>query len=267
MTYLRRTNPAAKRGKRTTSFIVLCVLGLFLVHFFFPRFYPALLYPVTSLFWKSESNAIGGFVYLAKIVQSKYSLVKENKRLSDEISSRDSSMLLLDSLRKENESLKSTLGRTAKGNDLLGVILSRPPISPYDTIIIDVGSNDGVTVGDKVYTDGDTLVGDIAETYANQSKVSLYSTPGRVIPIIIGSTNAEVQAVGRGGGNFTAKLPVELEVKKGDTIIMPQIRPHIFGVVEDILVDSSDSLQTVLFKTPINIHEFRFIQVDRSSVI
>ncbi len=265
MTYLRRSNPAAKKGRMKTLFIVALLATAFLIHFFFPKAYPTIFYPVTSLFWKSESSSVGFFVRLGQLVSSKYSLVKENKRLRDEIMSRDSSTLLLDALRKENESLKNALGRTGKGDDVLGVILSRPPVSPYDTLIIDIGSDDGVKVGNKVYTDGDTVIGDIVEVYGNHSKVSLYSTPGRISPIIIGATNVETQAVGRGGGDFAAKLPVEIDVKEGDVIVMPQIRPHAFGVVEKIIVDSSDSLQTILFKMPANIHEFRFVQVDKAS--
>jgi rod shape-determining protein MreC len=265
MTYLRRSNPAAKRGRMTTSFIILGIAILFSVHYIFPKVYPTIFYPITSIFWKSESSSVGFFVRMGQLVSSKYSLVKENKRLRDEIMSRDSSMLLLDALRKENESLKSTLGRTGGGDDVLGVILSRPPVSPYDTLVIDIGSNDGVKVGNKVYTDGDTIIGDIVEVFGNHSKVSLYSSPGRTSSIIIGASNVETQAVGRGGGDFTAKLPVEIDVKEGDTIVIPQIRPHAFGVVERIIVDSSDSMQTILFKMPINIHEFRFVRVDKGS--
>jgi hypothetical protein len=62
-----------------------------------------------------------------------------------------------------------------------------------------------------------------------------------------------------------AKLPVEIDVNEGDTIVIPQIRPHAFGVVEKIVVDSSDSMQTILFKMPVNIHEFRFVRVDKAS--
>jgi cell shape-determining protein MreC len=266
MIYLKRTNPAEKRGKMTTFTIVFCLALLFAIHYFFPRFIPAVLYPVTTVFWKAESGTIGWFVNMGKLVQSKYSLVKENKRLSDEVAARDASMLLLDALQKENEELKSVVGRIPKGKVILGVILSRPPMTPYDTLVIDIGTDDGVKPGDKVYTDGDTLIGDVVEAYAGQSKVSLYSTPGRVIPVIIGETQVETQATGRGGGNFIAKLPGEIGVDEGDTIIMPQIRPHAFGVVERVISETSDSLQTILFKTPVNIHEFKYVEVDTTPV-
>ncbi len=265
MTYLKRSNVTGRKSRTRTVGILAGLVGLFAVHFFFPTFFPTILYPVTSVFWKSESSSVGFFVRMVKIVQSKYSLVKENRRLSDEIASRDASMLLLDTLRSENEELKKNVGRTGQGKDVLGVILSRPPISPYDTLVIDIGSSDGVAVGNKVYTSGDTLVGDVVEVYEHSSKISLFSTPGREIPILVGSSTVATQAIGKGGGNFSAQLPADVRINKGDTIITTQIRPHAFGVVQEILIDSSDSLQTILFKAPINIHEFRFVQVDISA--
>lgn len=266
MTYLKRSNVSGKRSQMTTALIVAALLALFGVHYFFPTALPRVFLPVTSIFWQSESSTIGWFASMGKIVTSKYSLIKENKRLKNEIVSRDSSALMLSSLIEENENLKSALGRSATGDDILGVILSRPPMSPYDTLIIDIGTADGVAVGNKVYTEGDVLVGDIAEAYLHQSKVSLFSSPGRTTSILIGSSTVETLATGRGAGNYVAKLPVEVKIKKGDPIITPQIRMHTFGVVEEIMVDSSDSLQTILFKTPINIHEFRFVEVDKKAV-
>ncbi|MBI5134142.1 MAG: rod shape-determining protein MreC [Candidatus Taylorbacteria bacterium] len=262
MTYLRRSNVSEKKSRLATLGIVALFVVLFLVHYFFPRFYPSVFLPITSLFAKSESGFTGWIGNMARVASSKYSLVKENDGLRREIASREASALLLNDLRTENESLKALLGRTGEGHDVLGVILSRPPMSPYDTLIIDIGSVDGVEAGDKVYAEGDILIGDVAEAYAHQSKVDLFSAPGRIIPILLGKSGVQIQAVGRGAGNFSARLPVEIGVEEGDPIILPQIRPHTFGVVEKIMVDSSDSLQTMLFKAPANINEIRFVEVD-----
>lgn len=265
MTYLKRTNVNAHRSRVTTLFISAVIFLLFLIHYIFPGAYAGLFYPVTSFFWKSETGTLGFFGHMAQLVVSKYSLVKENERLTQEVASRDGSMLLLNSLKDENETLKTSLGRTGKGNDILGVVLSRPPVSVYDTLVIDIGRSDGVDIGNKVYTDGDTLIGDIIEVYDHQSKVSLFSTPGREISVLVGTSNVSAQAKGRGLGNFMINLPVEVGIQENDVILLSQIRPHTFGIVEKILVDSSDSLQTILFKSPVNINSLRFVEVDRNS--
>lgn len=262
MIYLKRSNVSEKKTKLKTVGVIGLLSVLFAIHFLFPKVYPTLMYPVTSIFWKSEISFLGWFSYMGGMVHSKYSLIKENKRLHDELVLQETSMLLLDALRKENEELKKNSGRSGKGEDVLGVVLSRPPITAYDTLVVDVGSTDGVSVGDNVYVFGDTLVGDVAEVYDHQSKISLFSTPGRTMPVLIGSSTVAVDALGKGGGNFTVVLPADVSIKEKDVVLSSHIRPHVFGVVEKILVDSSDSLQTVLFKAPVNIQTVRFVQVD-----
>jgi cell shape-determining protein MreC len=196
------------------------------------------------------------------IVRSKYGLEVENQKLKDEIAARDAAALELDTLKSENESLKNTLGRTGKAQVTLGVIISRPPVSLYDTLVLDIGTNDGIKVGDKVYASGDVLIGDIAEVYSSESKVSLYSTPGRITPVLVGTSTIAASAMGKGGGNFVIKLPVSTKVVQGAVITIPHIRVHTFGVIDAIQVDSSDSLQTILFRSPVNVNQLQFVEVE-----
>lgn len=266
MTYLRRSNPAARRGKRVTLLWALAVALVFAAHFIFPGFYPATVFPVAAFIWKPFSATLGFVFSLDDMAVSKYRLIKRAEALQAEIAAQSASMLTLDTLRSENEELKALLGRSeARGAgqaDLLAVVLQRPPASPYDTLVLDVGANDGVQVGDRVYASGDVLVGEVVEAYARESKASLFSSPGRSTPVLLGPTHIAAQAVGRGGGNFVAKVPAEVGVQEGDTIVSQQLRSHTFGVIERIEVDSTDSIQTVLFKAPVNISELRFVTVD-----
>ncbi|HVU06881.1 MAG TPA: rod shape-determining protein MreC [Candidatus Paceibacterota bacterium] len=262
MTYLKRSK---RPGQGRTATLVVGGLALvFAITYFFPAFFPSVFFPVGSLFWKAESSSVGFFVSMGKIVQSKYSLVEENKRLSEEIAARDRSVLMLDDIQSENERLKNALARTGKGSYVLAVILTRPPVSPYDTLVLDVGTKDGVTVGDKVYAEGDVLIGDIAEAYGGESKVSLYSMPGRKTSILVGTSTIAAEAIGRGGGNFIFTLPAQTPLVERSTISVPSIKSHTFGIVDRIMVDSTDSVQTILFRSPVNISELRFVEVDKS---
>ncbi len=262
MTYLRRSNVQAKRSRNFAFAGIGGVAFVFLLHIAFPSLFGSILSPLASLAWKSESSFFGGIGRMASLVRSKHSLLVENESLRMEVASRDSRALLLDGLQRENEELKGLLGRRGSGRDVLALVLARPPLSFYDTLVVDAGSSDGIAVGDKVYAEGTVLVGDISEVFGTTARVSLFSTPGRVLPIVFGSSTVQAQATGRGGGNFEARLPVSLEVKEGDTITLPHIRSHVFGIVEEVMVDSTDSLQTVLFKAPVNMHELRFVEVE-----
>lgn len=261
MTYLKRSK-RPNRGVKGTVLIISALVLIFAIDYFFPVVFPTILYPITSLFWKGESSSAGLFASMGEMVASKYSLTKENQRLQEEISARDSGAMLLDTLRSENENLKALLGRNAKGTFVIGVILARPPAALYDTLVIDAGSSDGIKVGDKVYAEGDVLLGDIAEVSSHQSKVSLYSSPGRVTPVLFGTTTIAAEATGKGGGNFMTRLPAKTLISSGEIVTMPQIHAHTFGVVEDVTLDSSASLQTILFKTPVNVNQISFVEVD-----
>ncbi len=240
---------------------MLFLILLFGLHFFFPRFYASLFYPVASLAWKIENSFVGWMGHIAKTMKSKNSLLKENETLVEKIRSKETSLLMLDTLKQENENLKNMLARIPEGRIILGVVLTRPPVSPYDTLVIDIGSRDGIEVGALVYTASDVIIGEIAEVYPHQSKVSLFSTPGKKINVLFTGSKINTEATGRGGGNFIANVPASADIKEGDIVILPNIKFHILGVVESIIVDSADSFSTILFKTPINIYDINFVEV------
>jgi cell shape-determining protein MreC len=264
MTYLRRTNPREKKGRRATVIAVAAVVLLFIVHLIFPGFFARILGPVGEAAGKGRDGAGSAAGTALSSFRSNASLAKENAALKSELAARNLRVLSLEAALRENEELKGLLHRPNAADDVMAVVLVRPPVSPYDTLLIDLGTADGIAAGDKVYAPGAVAIGDVAEALPHQSKVALYSTPGRAVPVLIGSSTVQVQAVGRGGGSFSATLPAEIHIAEGDIVVMPSIRLHTLGQVAAIEIDSTDSLQTVLFSLPINIHSLDRVAVDRS---
>lgn len=261
MTYLKRSNLEQKKSRSITIAIIFGIAVLVSLDFIFPSFYPRLLNPLASTAWRSEDATIGMFGRAMILVSSKLSLIRENASLRDDLRSHEADAYLIEALREENEALKVSLGRSSSDRAILGVVLARPPVSAYDTLVLDLGSDDGVAVGQRVYVDGSVLIGDIIETTANSAKVSLFSSPGRETSILIGDEKSEAQAVGRGGGNFLVRLPADISVTLGDVVVMPQLRTNIFGMVEEIEVGATDSIQTIYFRAPFNMHELRYVEV------
>ena len=89
----------------------------------------------------------------------------------------------------------------------------------------------------------------------------MYSSYGEKTLVLIGQNNVEKEAIGIGSGNFKVEMPREADVKEGDTIVIPSISPNIFGVVEKVQFKATDSFQNVLFKSPINILELKWVEV------
>lgn len=221
-----------------------------------------LLFNIGSSVWGLENNMVSFFYQNSEILKSKESLINENILLKKQITLRERNDQLFDLLKNENNDLKSILGR--KNSDqkfLLAAVLTKPIFSPFDTLIIDVGLVDGVTVGDKIIVDGDVFIGYISEVYDHESKVVLYSSPGEKVKVLIGSNNIEKEATGLGGGNFIVEMPRESDINEGDIITMPDISTNLFGVVEKIEFKDSDSLQDVLFKNPVNVTELKWVEV------
>ena len=104
-------------------------------------------------------------------------------------------------------------------------------------------------------------LGEVSEVDPHSSKVTLYSTPGRKLSVVLGASSISAEAVGIGGGNFNIFLPREVEVKEGDIIVIPSITTNVFGIVEKVNFQDKDSFQTVLFKSPVNISELNFVDV------
>ncbi len=261
MTYLRRNNPVTQRARSRKIIVVATVVVLFFVHIFFPHMYGSILMPVVGVFWK-----VGDFVgdtvsQYVELVRSKKSLIAENERLTSEARSFDASLLMLETLRRENETLRLLLGRKDALRMTVATVLSRPPFSPYDSLIVDAGKAHNISIGDRVYAPSGTAIGDISEVYGHTSKVVLFSSPGRILPIAIGEGAIQVEAEGRGGGNFKAVLPADIGIEPGDPVRLIESRANVLGVVEEINVDSTGSLQTILFKMPISLAELSYVEV------
>jgi len=237
------------------------VIVILLTYGIFPRFFPALFSAIGLPMWKTENsiatNGSGVWGYFA----SKRSLLEENTQLKEQNALLSNQLLGYTTLLEENTQLKEALGRAPEGKAILAAVLKRPPLTAYDTMIVDVGEKDGVTLGDKVVIGGNNVIGDVAEVESLTSKVRLYSSNGIHTDVELGSTTIPTVAVGRGGGNFEATVPRDASVHQGDLITLPGARLQILGIVEDKTIDPARAFQTILFRTPFNMSEIKWLEI------
>ncbi len=255
-----KTNfPQRNNSNKNIYWSVIPILFIIIFYFSWTR---NILFNTGTPVWAIKNSISSFFVDNISILNSKISLLNENILLKDQIRVNESKNALYDLIKKENEDLKNILNRNKSNQKLiLSTILVKPFLSPYDTLIIDIGEVDGVSIGNKVLVDGNIFIGYISEVYSNTSKVVLYSSPGEKVKVLIGNNNVEKEAIGLGAGNFKIEMPREGDIKEGDSIVMPSISPNIFGVVEKIDFKEADSFQDVLFKNPVNISELKWAEV------
>jgi cell shape-determining protein MreC len=222
------------------------------------------LLEVASSFWIA-SNAFEDFVQnIPYIFKDKGMLLAENQYLKEERVFVDAYLARITALESENLELQTLLGRTNRGKTVVSAsILVRPNKSPYDTIIIDVGKVDNVLPGDLVITSGNILLGEVLEVFKNNSLVSLYSNPDSETDVLLTSDNLSARAIGRGGGNFYIELPRDLSVSTSVPITAAHAPEYILGIVGEIKFEPADVLQTILFKTPVNILHVKWVDIIR----
>ena len=210
--------------------------------------------------WKSENSIFNynSFDYF----RSKQSLINDNLALEQKLFLSGNLMALNSTLQAENDNLKDLLGRRdTKQKTVLAAVLVKPPQIPYDSLLIDIGGDYKLKIGDKVMANANVYIGEVSEVMPNSAKVSLYSTPGKKLSVILGGSSVTAEAVGIGGGNFNIELPREVEVRENDVITIPSITANVFGIVEKVNFRDKDSFQTVLFKSPVNVSELSFVEV------
>jgi len=195
----------------------------------------------------------------------KNSLKKQNEELQLKLIENNALLTNYYSVVNENIQLKEILGRKKeKTNFLLSAILSKPNQSPYDTLVVDVGTNDGVKAGDLVFALGDIPIGHIATTHSNSSKVSLLSSGGNITEVTIVGRNVLMQLVGRGGGNFELILPRDFMLEEKSAVVLPGIPSYVVATVLSTISDPRDSFTKALLISPVNVQELKFVQVKLS---
>ncbi|OGI66308.1 hypothetical protein A3A95_01755 [Candidatus Nomurabacteria bacterium RIFCSPLOWO2_01_FULL_39_18] len=276
MNYLQDRKSKKKEFSYTFFFVILfSVLFYFRMNIFHGLAYvSSTIFRPVVVFGNSVRDKLGDISYF---FTSKNSLIEENEDLRTKLRESEAELSNYNSILEENSKLKEILGRKREGAPMiLAAILSRPNQSVYDTLVIDVGTKQGLQVGDKVFASGFVPIGRVREVYGSSSKVVLFSSSGEKTNITISldhniagefgeittTKDVSMEIVGRGGGNFEMILPRDFFLKKGDQAVLPGIMPHVVGVVEAIISDPRDSFQKALLVSPVNIQELKFVEVE-----
>lgn len=194
----------------------------------------------------------------------KSSLVEENLKLEDELNALKIKELDYDTLSKENESLKAELGRDKSSERVLAAVLSKPPRSPYDTLVLDVGSEDGIAPGSKVYFGENIIVGLVRNITPHTSLVSLFSTSNEKQEAILSRTGASFVLNGKGGENFQFEVPKDTDILWGDVFMYPGLASNVIASVYYIDTNSQSSFKTVYLRIPANVFSAKYFFVGKS---
>ena len=163
-------------------------------------------------------------------------------------------------LSDENTKLLEMLHATPPVSGVTARVLSRPPQTLYDTILIDQGTGAGVAGGDTVEYQGIAL-GKIVSAGKTSALAQLFSSPGSEEDVLVGTPGAIAIAEGLGGGAFQLSVPQDVSASQGDLVRLEGGEPLLLGTVVSVSSDPSDSSQTVSVRSPVSFADLDFVEV------
>ncbi len=256
-TYLRD-----RKRERSILFILIILISIFVLLYNPVRgAISKVVYGVAPGVWKS------GFVISDKVAsffsgfRSNVNISNENKLLREQVIRIEKQIHEQNFLREEVLGLSQALGRPLVDKRVKANVIVGQGRSPYDTLIIDAGTEHGIRAGDSVVYASVGLIGTIVEAYPSSSKAKLFSSPGDEVPVFIGAQSVPTKAKGRGMGNFEAQVPQGSKINIGEEVrSMPQGNLFL-GIVGAVEENPAEPFVRVLFRTSFNITEIESVEV------
>lgn len=254
----KNSSPGKRAFKITSASIVI----LFLLNLFFPNFLFGSFRPLGEFFWKTRDFFSKTVSYPLSLISSKSQLIRERNSLESKVSELESEIMVLKSLNQEELFLSNILGRRTQENSLISRVLAKPPQSPFDILVIESGSEDGVFSGANVWSNG-ILVGWVSEVYRDTSKVELFSSANREIVAEVLRNGLSFSLKGRGGGNFEVSVPTATDIAVGDIFVIPSSPSQILAKVESVEQRETDSFKKLFLSSPLNIFNLQWVEVEK----
>ncbi len=220
--------------------VLMLLMRLLAPNIFWQAFAPAFrgadaLAAQSHLLFSSFENNATLFLKNEFLIKENVALINENRALTAK--------------ERALSALFKAPSNTEIPEDILASVVTRPPESPYDTLVIAAGMEMGVTVGMEVFGIGSVPVGIVSEVLPDFSRVTLFSSPRTVVHGWVGHAKFPITIQGAGGGAMRASLARSAGIGVGDTVFAPGPGALPIGTVTHI-ADDPTAPEVVLRITP-----------------
>lgn len=204
---------------------------------------------------------------LNSMSKTRQELFDENTLLKNELQAKQSELLQLAFLKKENNKLRELLGSPLQHDEykkVTQVLLTDSDPYVYQ-MVLDKGKKDGVFVGQPV-VDEKGVVGQIYKTAYNTSRAILICDYQHALPVQILRNDISMIAVGNGCNNDLQLefLPNNIDVQVGDILVtsgldeqFPQGYP--VAVVSSVKLDIHDSTPIISATPTADLKRLRYL--------
>jgi len=223
--------------------VILIFLFLFSLSFFqkhIKNFFYSISLPIEKFLWKTGREI--------ELIFGAKKLKTENKDLKLKNQELLKNIIDFQAFKEENEILRKALkvGLEKEFELIFADIIGKDIFQDY--ILVDKGSEDGISANLSVITAEKVLVGRIDEVYKNFSRVILISNSQITIPAKILNKETKVLVEGKGNGQiFIDFIPLDFEVSKGDVVFTSAKKTLpkklLIGVLKEIKKEDIKSFQ------------------------
>lgn len=211
--------------------VFLLLLRLLAPNLFWKIFTP--VFQASDSLAKTSHAFLSSFRDTAELALQNEKLISENVALANENQA----------LTKKIESI-SKLSADARG--IIAGVVARPPESPYDTLVLSAGSNDGVTLGMEAFGEGGVPLGVVSAVFADFSRATLFSAPDVTVNGWVGKNSLPLIIKGTGGGTMSASVARSANIVVGDTVFAPG--PGMLPIGSVVRVDNEVSSPSVTLR-------------------
>jgi cell shape-determining protein MreC len=217
---------------------------------------------IFSPFLKAGDYFYKSFGNVPKFFTEKNKLIEENDQLLSIIENDDLNKIDYESVKLENQRLRTELGLKPAGDFVAVSVIARPPQVPLDTLVLDKGTMDAIDNENFVLAGERILIGKIVKVSKNKSTLALNSFAGVVSSGFVVRTNEPIDIKGTGGGNMEVKVPIDFDIVVGDKIMMNGATSYLLAMVGAIEEDRSSGFKNVLLSMPVNISKISIVFVE-----
>lgn len=214
---------------------------------------------------KSTGNSFKSFfTYFGSVAK----VSRQNAELKEQVRNLQQEKVILQQYRLENERLRTELGyrKDSPLNFAAAKVISRDPTNFSQTVVIDIGADQGIKEGAAVLSEG-VLVGRVSNVQSFTSSVMLVTDPQSKIDAQISSSGDNGILRGSyGSGMVLDMISQNASVVKGDEVVTFGLTGSVpkgllIGTVGEFQSQKNDILQKVTIIPSVDLKGLYFVSV------
>ena len=203
-----------------------------------------------------KSGIVSGYDIFISYFSGQTRLARKNLELQSVVNE-------INGYKAENEFLNSEMekmrGYTIDINSSIANVIIVPPEAPYTMMVVSNAKDSNI--GDIVTTVSGVYLGEIVEKSSSYAKVDLLSRGGNIFFVENARTGERYELQGKGGNNFLANLPKDIDIEKGDLLVKRGDKTFIVGTVKEIEVRESSPFVAVYIDSPVSIYSLQHVLI------